>query len=209
MTQPETQAYVAEWRQIEDKFFRTILNSPEWYMLGVRFVRAIADSLHAIPSTAALVERFQRTTAEDVIPLADALDAPQVVMLDYQQALGAAFYLRAQELHEENARSTWGQRVAAARAEGASWALIYNQETQRYGKRFFQRFETHLADGLTLHSSTDLDWEKGLVYTLEPLFVDLATGLPRRDIRPAEAQQEFKTQDEWAQAVVALKQKYP
>ena len=110
MTTTETQAYVAEWRTMEDRFYRAVMGAAELYMLGIRLVRAIADTLAPVDDLAALVERFQRTGTDDVIPIADALDAPQVVLLDYQLALGAAFYLRAQQIQEARADADLRQR---------------------------------------------------------------------------------------------------
>src|SRR5574341_840711 len=102
MTAQEIREYLTELRKIEDRFYRTVLNDPDTYMLAIRLVRAIADSLKSIADLDTLVDRFQRTSSDDVIPIADALNAPQVILLDYQLALGAAFYLRAQEIQEES-----------------------------------------------------------------------------------------------------------
>src|SRR5215210_3366738 len=118
MNSKEIQAYLAEWRTIEDRFYRQVLNDSDLYMLGIRLVRAVADSLRAIDDLAALVERFQRTGSDEVAAIADALDAPQVVLLDYQLALGAAFYLRAQEIQADSARADFRTRLADARAQG-------------------------------------------------------------------------------------------
>jgi hypothetical protein len=208
MTQSEIQAYTAEWRAIEDRFYRQVLNDPDLYMLGIRLVRAIADSLQEVDDLEALVERFQRTGSDEAAAIADTLDAPQVVLLDCQLALGAAFYLRAQEIQERGARADFQARLADARARGLRWVALYDQETRRHGHTFFQRLEVRLSDGFSLRSASEMDWEKGRVYVLEPLLLDLDTGLPRRDI-PAPAQrQEFATRAALTEALDALREQY-
>src|SRR5262249_996368 len=97
MSDQELQAYIAALRRIEDQFDRAVLNDSDSYMLGIRLVRAVADSLRSIVDLETLVERFQQTGSDYVVPIADTLGTPQVLLLDYQLALGAAFYLRAQE----------------------------------------------------------------------------------------------------------------
>lgn len=209
MTGHETQAYIAELRLIEEKFYRTVLNDSDSYMLGIRLVRAVADSLKSLTDLEALVECFQRIGSDYVIPIADGLNAPQVVMLDYQLALGAAFYLRAQEIQEDTAKAELQTRLAAARAQGLTWAEIYHVETKRYGQTFFQRLEIRLSDGFGLRTASELDWEKGRTYVVEPMLLDTVTGQPRRGVAPPEPRQTFATHEEMLQAVQTLRQKYP
>jgi hypothetical protein len=208
MTPEEIQAYVTELRQVEDQFFRTILNEPEMYMLGVRLVRAIADQLKSITDLGALIERFQRTGSDFVIPIADSLKTPQVMLLDYQLALGAGFSLRAQEIHDEQGEAALQSLVAAAKASNEAWIEIYNLETKRYGHTFFQRLEMHLPDGFSLYTASELDLERGLIYVVEPMLLDTETGRPRRGERPQEPRQEFATKEEMLQAAEALRRKY-
>src|SRR5258706_4772109 len=113
MNNQELQAYIAELRSIEDQFFRSVLNDSDSYMLGIWLVRAVADSLKPIADLATLVEYFQRTGSDYVIPIADTLGAPQVMLLDYHLALGAAFYLRAQEIQEGSTRADLQARLGA------------------------------------------------------------------------------------------------
>jgi len=208
MRQQELQPYIAEWRAMEDHFYRAVLNDPDLYMLGIRLVRAVADSLKAIADLETLITRFQQTGSDAVATIAETLDAPQVVLIDYQLALGAAFYLRAQEIQEQGARADLEARLAAARAQGQRWVVLYDQETRRHGHAFFQRLEIRLPDGFSLRSADEMDWERGRVYVLEPLLLDLITGLPRRDVSPPEPRQEFATREDLARAVEALRQKY-
>jgi len=208
MNNQEVQAYIVELRSIEDKFYRAILGDTDSYMLGIRLVRAVADSLKPIADLATLVAYFQRTGSDYVIPIADTLGAPQVMLLDYQLALGAAFYLRAQEIVEDSARADVGARLAAARALGQRWVMLDEHETQRYGRTFFRRLEMRLPDGFSLYTASELDWERGHIYVLEPMLLDPTTSQPRRGAVPPEPRQEFATHEELIRAIEALREKY-
>ena len=137
------------------------------------------------------------------------LDAPQVVLLDCQLALGAAFYLRAQEIQQARAQADFQARLAAARAQGQRWVTLYDQERRRHGHTFFQRLDMRLSDGFGLRSASEMDWEKGRVFVLEPLLLDPATGLPQRDHPAPEPPQEFATRAALDLALAALREKYP
>lgn len=208
MSPQEIRAYITEWRKDEDKYYRAVLNEAETYMLAIRLVRAIVDTLASIRDLPALVMQFQRLSSDDVISIADLLEAPQVMMLDYQLALGAAFYLRAQEIRDEKAIAEMQQRIAEAQAKGCRWVTIYDQEQKRYGKRLIQRLEMRVSDGLGLYATGELDMEKGLVYTVESLMFDLATGKRRQDAVLPEPRQEFATYETMLQTFEALRQKY-
>ena len=206
MEPAEVRAYLAELRKSEDQFYRLVLNDSDLYMLAIRLVRAIADSLPATTGLEALIERFQRSSTDDVIPIAEALDMPQVMVLDYQLALAAAFYLRAQEIQEQATQADFQSRLAAARTQGQSWALIYDHEQKRYGKLLFRRLEVRLADGLSLYTGSELDLEKGLAYTLEPIWLDLASGKPRQGLALPQPRQEFATREALLAASAAFRQ---
>jgi hypothetical protein len=204
----ETQAYVAEWRAMEDRFYRAVMGAAELYMLGIRLVRAIADTLAPVDDLAALVERFGRTGTDDVVPIADALDAPQVVLLDYQLALATAFYLRAQEIQDARADADLQQRVEGARAQGHTWVVLADRETRRYGKVFFQRLEMHLPDGFGLLTASEMDWERGRIYVVEPLLLDPQTGRRRTGTPPLEPPRVCATPEEMRRVAAQLRQKY-
>jgi hypothetical protein len=206
MEPAEIREYLVELRKAEDEFFRTVLNDTDLYMLAIRLVRAVADSLQAVADLPSLIERFQRSDAESVIPIADALDTPQVMVLDYQLALRAAFYLRAQEIQEQDTQADFQQRLAAARAQGRPWALIFDHEQKRYAKLLFRRLEVRVADGLSLYTSSELDLEKGLVYTLEPMWLDLGSGKPRQGLALPQPPQEFATREALLAAATAFRQ---
>jgi hypothetical protein len=204
MQEAEVQAYIAELRRVEERCFRAIMSDSDLYMLGVRLVRAVADSLAQIDDLSVLCEHLQRSSSDDVIPIAAALGAPQVVLLDYQLALGAAYALRVQEIQEQQGRVALGARLQAARASGSSWALLHDVTTRRYGQSLFQRLEMRLADGMALRYGGELDWERGLVYFSEQLWLDPETALPRSKV--VEARREFGCAEELLAAVAALRQ---
>jgi hypothetical protein len=208
MTPTEIRAYIAEWRSMEDRFYRAVMGAAELYMLGIRLVRTIADTLAPVDDLAALVERFGRTGTDDVIPIADTLDAPQVVLLDYQLALGAAFYLRAQEIQEARADADLRQRIEEAREQGQSWVVLADRETRRYGQVFFQRLEMHLPDGFGLLTSSEMDWERGRIYVVEPLLLDPHTGRRRTGTPPPEPPRVCATLDDMRQVAAQLRHKY-
>ena len=208
MSPQEIRAYVAEWRKDEDKYYRAVLSDANTYMLAIRLVRAIADTLRPITELPPLVEQFQRSSSDDVVPLADSLETPQVMMLDYQLALGAAFYMRAQEIQNELAMAEVQQRLAEAMAHGRRWIIIYDREQKRYGKRLVQRLEMRTTDGLALQATGELDMEKGLVYSVESLMIDLETGKQRLNMAVPEPRIEFSTYEAMMQAFEALRQKH-
>lgn len=207
MNQRELKAYVAELRKIEDDYYREVLGDAELYILGIRLVRAIADTLQSLTTVEKLITRFKRTGSDYVRPIAETLNTPRVMFINYQKALGAAFYLRVQELEENQAQSAWLQRVAEAGVQAAGWIVVYDLEQQRYGRKFAHRLEMHLPDGLSVRTWSDLDWEKGLVYIVEPLLLDPLTGKPRGDAKLTETSQEFTTLKEMRAAAQALKTK--
>jgi hypothetical protein len=208
MLSQEVRAYLTEWRKNEDKYYGASLGDAQTYMLAIRLARAITDTLTPITELLPLVEQFKRSSSEDVAPIADALETPQVMMLDYQLALGAAFYLRAQEIQDTLALAEAQQRLAEARAQGQTWVTIYSREQKRYGKRLAQRLELRTTDGLGLQASGELDIEKGLVYSVESLMIDLHSGKRRQDLAAPEPRAEFGAYEEMMQAFEALLQKY-
>ncbi|MCL4298783.1 MAG: hypothetical protein KJ077_23800 [Anaerolineae bacterium] len=204
----EITAQVNTWRKMEDKYYASVLNVPEFYMAGIRLVRAVVDCLKDVTSPAALLDTYRRTGVDLVAEVADGLDVPQLAFLNYDLARDTAFYLRYQEIMEAQAEVEVKARIATARAEGAEWAVLYDNETSRHGHSFFQRLEIHLPDGLGLYTAVELDWEKGRLYVLEPLALDPDTGQPRRGVAPPDSRQEFTTRAELAAAVAVLREKY-
>ena len=177
-------------------------------MGAIRLVRAIIDSLQDITNLDSLVLRFQDIDASYVTPIAKGLDLPQLVMLNYELTLSVAFYLRSREILESQALSQTKDLVSKAREDGKEWVVIYDHETEHNGYSFFRRLEVHLSDGLSLHIASELDFEKGRIYSLEPMVLDLKTGRIKKDSASPDPRQEFLTKEKLMSEVVRLREKY-
>ena len=204
----DVQPYLLEWRGMEDRFYRSVLHESEMYMLGIRLVRAVAGSLELIDSFPALVARFGHSSVNDVIPVADGLGEPRVVLLDYQLALGAAFYLRAQEIREVQTDASLREQVDAARDQGREWVTLIDAETRRYGQSFFQKLEMRLSDGFGILTSSELDWEKGRIYVVEPLLLDPRSGRRRTGATRPEPTRECATLAEMQRTADDIRARY-
>jgi len=196
------------WRQEEEKFYRSVLNDSELYMSAIRLVRAIVDSLDDITDLNSLVSRYRLIDSSYVTPIAKALDSPQLVILNYDLAISAAFYLRSREILESKALAETEALVAKAREDGEEWVVIYDYETQSSGYTFFQRLEMHLSDGISLHIASELDLEKGRIFSVEPMVLDLKTGRVKQNSDPPDPRQEFATREDLMAKVVRLRAKY-
>ena len=208
MTEQDIHTQVTAWRRTEGRFYGSVLYDADLYMASLRLVREVVNSLADVEDLETLVDRFAQVDARYVIPIADGLDIPQLVLLDYDLVLGAAFYLRSQEIQEAVSWSKAEARIAAAREQGQAWVVLYDEEAQRNGYTFFRRLEMHLPDGVSLHTANELDWEKGRVFAIETLMLDPQTGRIRQGVKPPDPRQEFTTREAMLQAVAALRDKY-
>ena len=66
----------------------------------------------------------------------------------------------------------------------------------------------HLSDGLSLHIASELDFEKGRIYSLEPMVLDLKTGRIKNDSASPDPRQEIFTEEKLMSEVVRLREKY-
>mgnify|MGYP001183588352 CR=1 FL=1 len=192
----DVRAYIAEWREMEDQFYRQVLNDADLYMLAIRLVRAVTDRLQSIDTLEDLVAHFERSSSVDVAEVGDALESPQVILLDYQLALGAGFYLRAQEIQNNHAQAAMRARLAEARALGQQWVTLYNQESRQRGHLFFQRLDMRLSDGLGVRSASEMDWERGRVFVLDTLQLDPYTGELQQKAGAQTSRREFRSRAE-------------
>lgn len=199
---------LSQWRQAEDKFYGAALSAPELYTAGLNLVRGLADSLSEVTTVAALLETYPQISIATVEEIAETLEISHRDFLDYHLARQAAFYLRHREILEAQAKTEIAARLAEAEAQGEAWVTLYHIEQPGQGVTFFQRLEMHRPDGLGLYSAIELDWEKGRVYVVEPMVLDPATGEPRREQRPPDPRQEFRTREEMLLALASLREKY-
>ena len=196
------------WRQEEEKFYRSVLNDTQLYMGAIRLVRVIVDSLENVTDIDSLVSHYQHIDSSYVNPIAKTLDLPQLVILNYDLALSAAFYLRWREILESQALAETEALVKKARKEDEEWVVIYDHETERSGYTFFKRLEMHLPDGISLHIASELDLEKGRIFSVEPMVLDLKTGRIKQDSSLSDPRQEFATREDLMVEVARLRSKY-
>lgn len=208
MTEPEIQAQALTWRKAEDRFYQSVLNAPEIYTVGIRLVRAIANNLAAVVEPETLVQVYRQFELEQVGLIADELDLAQADFVDFELARDAAFYLRYQEILDQQDQTRVQASLAEAEAAGAQWVTLYDNETKRQGRAFFQRLEMRLPDGLGLYTGVELDMEKGRVYVVEPIMLDPASGEPRRGVPAPDPREEFSSREEFNAAVARLGKKY-
>ena len=177
-------------------------------MGALRLIRAIVDSLQDINDLDSLVLHYNKIDFNYVTPIAKTFDLPQLAVLDYGLALSAAFYLRSQEILKYCTQVEIENLVKKARKNGEEWVVIYDQKNERGGYSFFQRLEMHLPDGISLSFASELDWEKGHIFTLEPLLLDSKTGRIIKNSKPLDPRKEFSTKKELMAEVVRLRAKY-
>jgi hypothetical protein len=205
---PEIRRQIRAWREQESTFYGAALSEAELYMIGVKLVRAIADSLNTISDLGELVNHYSDVDVQYVLPIADSLDAPLAVFLDYASALGAGFYVRSQEILENQIQQQARERIQATSQTDGQWVTLYDEQTRRNGVTFFWRLEMHLRSGIGLQTTCELDWQQGRVYVLELLALDPATGRICREAKLPDSKQEFSTEDELTAAVAEAHQKY-
>lgn len=207
--QETLRTYLTTWRKAEDKFYGSVLSAPELYMAGIKLVRGIAEVLGEIDNVESLLAAYpDGISINQVETVGEQLEIAQRDFLDYHLAREAAFYLRYQEILETQAKSQVQAKIIEAQDLGEVWVTLYNNEQPGQGVTFFQRLEMHLPNGLGIYSAIELDWEKGRVYVVEPLWLDPATGDLRPNERPPDPRQEFTTRQELEAAVAALHKKY-
>lgn len=208
MTEQEIQAQAMTWRKAEDRFYQSALNMPELYTDSIHLVRAVANSLSHVAEVETLVKAYQDFDLEQLGLIAEELALAHLDFIDFELARDAAFYLRYQEILDTQDRAKIQARLAEARAQAAQWVTLYDHETKRQGRTFFQRLEMRLPDGLGLYTAVELDLEKGRIYVLEPIMLDAATGEPLRGVAPPDPRQEFASREELAAEVARLRSKY-
>jgi hypothetical protein len=208
MTEQEIQAQAMMWRKAEDRFYQSALNMPEVYTDGIRLVRTLANNLNQVVEAEQLVEAYQNFDLDQVGLIAEELALSHSDFMDFEQARDAAFYLRYQEILDTQDRARIQSKLAEARQQAAQWVTLYDSETKRHGRTFFQRLEMRLSDGLGMYTAVELDLEKGRVYVVEPIMLDPTTGEPLRGVAPPDPRQEFASREELLAAIARLREKY-
>lgn len=204
----QLRSQVTAWRQAEDSLYASVLQVPALYTTCIRLVRATADAMADIDDLEGLLREFSEGDPDVVASVADNLELPQGEFLDYDLVREAAFYLRYQEIQGARYSAEVQQKVDEARAAGAEWVVLHESRTRVRGHGYVRRLEMHLPDGFGMYTATELDWEKGRVYVVEPISLDPDSGQPRREAAPPGPRQEFATQQEMAAAAEALRARY-
>jgi hypothetical protein len=208
MDEQNLTTHLASWRKAEDRFYGAALSAPEIYTDGLQLVRGLANSLSEVASVEALLEAYAKSSIQQVVDVAEALNLRYRDFLDYYLARDAAFYLRHREILEAEAKAGIAARIVEAQGQEGEWVTLYHVEQEGPGVTYFQRLEMILSSGLGLYSAIELDWDRGRVYVVEPMLLDPATGAPRRGIPPPDPRQEFTSLADMAEALAALRKKY-
>jgi hypothetical protein len=208
VTETDIHTQALAWRKAEDKFYQAALNTPEVYTDGIRLVRALTNKLRHLTTPEELLPAYLAYDLDQIGALADELDLSHADFIDFELALDAAFYLRFQEILRAKDEAHIQTKLAQAQTQGAAWVRLYDYESKRQGRTFFQKLEMRLADGLGLYTAVELDYEKGRLYVLEAMQLDPTTAEPLRGGAPLAPRQEFRTREELAEAVAKLKRKY-
>ena len=166
------------------------------------------DSLSDVTTMESLISRYQEIDSGYVVPIAKSLEMPQLVVLNYELTLSVAFYLRGREIVESQALSRTEDFVSKAKENGDEWILIYDNKTEHNGYTFFNRLEMHIPDGISLHISSELDLEKGRIFSVEPMLLDSKTGHIKKDSDSLGPRQEFLTKKNLMSEVNQLRKKY-
>lgn len=204
----ELRECVMAWCRAEDLLYRAVLQEPTLYTSCVKLVRGVTDSLVGITEVDALMREYHAADPESVASIADALELPYREFIDYDLALDAGYYLRYQEIVEAKSSADVRERIEKARSEGAEWVVLYDNKMRSRGHTYFERLEMQLSDGIGLRTSSELDWEKGRIFTLEPLALDPETGQLKRGVPPPAPMQEFATEGEMVAVADELRAKY-
>jgi len=177
-------------------------------MKALRLVRAIVDSLKDITAMESLITRYQEIDPSYVVPIAKSLEMPQLVVLNYELTLSVAFYLRGREIVESQALSRTEDLVSKAKENGDEWIVIYDNKTEHNGYKFFSRLEMHIPDGKSIHFASELDLEKGRIFSVEPMLLDPKTGSIKKDSNSLGPRKEFITKKNLMSEVIQLRKKY-
>lgn len=173
------------WRQAEDKLYPLAMTDPDGYRRALGSVQALVGELRR---TAHTLDDLVAAESDPAALLAVLPAAPLPVDL----LVGAACSARAREVLAEQEGRRRESVVAAARAEGRSWAVLQGPERieELYGG---STVTTHLATGRTLLAAVD-PYAGTEPYLLQEFGAD---GAPARDRAFADAVAWVAERDRW------------
>lgn len=175
------------WRAAEDRLYPLAMTDPDGYRRGLESVQALVGEL-----------RRTAHTLDDLVAAESVPDALLAVLPPARPALpadllvGAACSARAREVLAEQEVRRRESVLAAARAEGRSWAVLQGPERieELYGG---STVTTHLATGRTLLAAVD-PYAGAEPYLLREFGAD---GAPARDRAFADAAAWVAERDRW------------
>jgi hypothetical protein len=204
----ELEDLVARWRADEQRLYPMIMVEPDRYERYLVVVRAVADELRVIRSPQELAGAYRNSRATiDAVVGRTAISAQD---LDLGLVASAAFSLRYTEILGEMQRDDALDRVRAAREAGSEWVTVYHTGTpEGWRQRRYEALEMHLADGIALHLSVEIDAETyGPVYGIEVVQLDPHTGDWVNDVRPLVERRTWPEQGPWEEAIEEYKRLY-
>lgn len=181
------EAAQARWRAAEDRLYPVAMSDPDSYRGGLEAVQALVGELRR---TAGTLDDLVAVEA-DPQPLLSVLPADRPA-LPVDLLVGAACSARAREVLAEREGERRASVVAAARAEGRSWAVLLGPERieELYGG---STVTTHLATGRTLLAAVD-PYAGAAPYLLQEFGAD---GAPARDRAFAGPTEWVAERDRW------------
>jgi hypothetical protein len=175
----------ARWRAAEDRLYPTLLTDPHAYQRGLSAVHAVLDELRR--RDADLAGLLAADAAPDELV---AAACPQGSTLPAELLTGVACGLRDRELQARDDARRREEKVRAARADGAAWAVLAGpadpaELCEPLGGR---RTALHLASGTVLEAVLD-PWDRDAPFSVTRY--------------PGEART-FRDRDAWLAAIATL-----
>lgn len=164
------------WAESERRLYPLATTSPARYEQAVRLVRAVADELHTVNSTSALLARWPDAPA--VVTAAAGEHGLAVGDLPVEHIAGAAFSLRHGELVAAEHLQAQQEHIGEARDRGNTWVVLQERGSLESGLIDpYQAIEMHLGTGLAIVTTVEMDPATGgTSYVLATARLDPRTG---------------------------------
>ncbi len=166
------------WRQGEEQLYAAALGRPDLYQRTVELVGRTLEHLRTVAPDAGPLLGVSGRGGDLAAGLARAAGLP-VTGLDLPRVVQAALALRRRELSAERAALDRVRALRAARERGGSWVVL-SESGDPAGDPFrpYRRLEAEASTGRALLVTTAPDEDlRGCVHAVEPLHVDLVTGV--------------------------------
>jgi hypothetical protein len=175
----------AAWQQAEARLYPAVTSRPDIYMRVVQIVRLTVEHLRQLgSSTSALLLAAQR--GPDLVGDVLTGNGMSAAELDLSLVAEAALAMRHREVVGEQAVIRRLRTIANARHAGEQWVVL-EEDGPPEGDPFrpYHRLEVEVATGRALLVTATADERyTGVVHAVEPLHVDLASGLVEQSREP-------------------------